>query len=578
MKKVAIIGAGPRGLYAFENLYSSYAKLSPIVDFHVTIYEKSETLGTGSAWAIDQAETNWTNIAQRALVDLHGRSQISFKNLAVPAFPKYLEWLPKDARHKSIDEPDRFPPRSTVGNYFVERFATIADVLIQEGLLTVYHSQVETIEQAENKFVVSDSQKNNEYFDEVLFAIGHQSTEDSSQLQEWENFEKRANCTLFKHPYPISQYSFDKVNEQGTNVAVRGFGLSAIDLCRAFAEIDGGRFELTDPQTHQMKYVPGSDLNLTIVPFTLEGLTCVPKPLNGAVDRAFTPSESQLDTFRSKLRSATENHQSINDIHFFVDAITNLSADIFVNLGELSYSHDYGVDVVSDKIKQWVLDKTYHDELLLDTRNTPLSQMIEYVGMATATLPVSLDYCVGQVWRHCQPTIYKELSHTQIHDDIISEIVRLDEESKRYSFGPPVDSIQQLIALANEGMLNLSYLHDPDIELTQNGWRLSFDSNTINCTVMINSVLAPPSILETDTTLVKKLLEDEMLKPIHSKLGVTTNTYGSVESQSGETLHHLTMLGRLCKGSVIGVDAILECFGTRIIDWAEAAARRLYSI
>ncbi|WP_262486210.1 hypothetical protein [Gillisia marina] len=37
----------------------------------------------------------------------------------------------------------------------------------------------------------------------------------------------------------------------------------------------------------------------------------------------------------------------------------------------------------------------------------------------------------------------------------------------------------------------------------------------------------------------------------------------------------MAVLGRLSKGSVIGVDAILECFGPRVTDWAKAAAKRV---
>jgi len=34
-------------------------------------------------------------------------------------------------------------------------------------------------------------------------------------------------------------------------------------------------------------------------------------------------------------------------------------------------------------------------------------------------------------------------------------------------------------------------------------------------------------------------------------------------------------LGRLCQGTVLGVDAILECFRLRIEDWAKGVVERL---
>ena len=42
--------------------------------------------------------------------------------------------------------------------------------------------------------------------------------------------------------------------------------------------------------------------------------------------------------------------------------------------------------------------------------------------MAVGAAPVSLDYCIGQVWRHCHPSIYKALSHSGLKDEVLADI------------------------------------------------------------------------------------------------------------------------------------------------------------
>ena len=195
--------------------------------------------------------------------------------------------------------------------------------------------------------------------------------------------------------------------------------------------------------------------------------------------------------------------------------------------------------------------------------------------MATGEIGPSLDYCVGQVWRHCQPTLYRAFSHASLPEKIIAETIALDERMKRYSYGPPVESMQQVLALAKAGILNLNYISDPNIILKELGWELASNEKSIVCNVMIDCVLNPPKLLEVNSSLVKNLLANDLIKPLHSDLGIHTRKDGSVVTEVDSGNIPMALLGRLSKGSVIGVDAILECFGQRTIDWAKGAIERL---
>jgi hypothetical protein len=190
--------------------------------------------------------------------------------------------------------------------------------------------------------------------------------------------------------------------------------------------------------------------------------------------------------------------------------------------------------------------------------------------MATATSDITLDYCIGQVWRHCQSTIYAALSHSKISDDTLTKMIAVDESMKRYAFGPPVESLQQLKALHTAGVLDLRFLNNPDIKCDTSGWRLSNGTDTLNFSVMIDAVLDAPKIKAVNSPLLMSLLGDGLLKSVHDDFGVATTPDAFVVNELDAEVP-IAMLGRLAKGTVIGVDAILECFGKRPEAWARAA-------
>lgn len=190
-----------------------------------------------------------------------------------------------------------------------------------------------------------------------------------------------------------------------------------------------------------------------------------------------------------------------------------------------------------------------------------LETLQAYVGMAVGKRAISLDYCIGQVWRHCQPSIYEELSYNVCSNNVAKEIVALDESTKRYSFGPPVESIQQLIALIKAGILNVDLVHNPDIKVTKKGWNLKKDELEHTIPIMVDSVLPSAKVDQVSSSLVKNLLTQNLIQPLDEELGIATTDKGYILSENDQELP-MALLGRLAKGTVVGVDAILECLGS----------------
>ncbi|RMA66547.1 FAD/NAD(P)-binding protein [Ulvibacter antarcticus] len=569
MKKIAIVGCGPRGLASLENLMASLAKYTSQPEVSGLIFEPEKYPGAGQVWKLDQVDSNWSNISDRALKNLEGREKIDFESFTIPKFPSYIQWMDEKYNHKLSEEVDQFPPRNIMGRYLNERFNSIYKVLETQKLYTLIKTEVKEIRTETNSLLLVDDTGKTYECDECLLSIGHQSTYDDDQIKKWKKHCENTPNILIDNPY--SKDLQTKVASHH-KVAIRGFGLAMIDVVRMLTVEKGASFT-TNEKGDKLTYIPSDNSVGKIAAFSLDGLPMVPKPLGNNVDQFFEATDAQIQGFRDTINKSLTDHKKTKDHTFLLKAFSEIAAAIFLNHPLVSTKSDE--QDIRNIIESWLDDMSFEHSLILNTKLPIVDYMMKTVAMARGTEAPSLDFCIGQVWRHLQPTMYALFSHCMLDEEVIEKIVTLDESTKRYSYGPPVKSIEQLIALANEGVLELRYARDPDIKCVENGWELSEAKNKDTYNVMIDSVLDAPKLVAIDSGLIVNLKNSDLLSPVTSNLGVDTRKDGVVILSKKNENVFLTMLGRNCKGSVLGVDAILECFGSRIEDWAEGVADRL---
>jgi len=568
--KLAIVGMGPRGLSALESLLTRVGN-APALE--VVLYEKSSMTGYGHVYDIDQPASNWANTSEQSLRKLKGRPAISVHGVDIPGFPAYAEspyfHTPHDAEETY---PDVYPARSHMGAYLKERFDTLAHALEGADWFRIKRIEVVAIKPKDNRLSLKTAGGEQFIFDEVLLTIGHQPTFHDDQLDAWIKHQlKHPGLVLCPHAYPVRSVLTRIEAPKPAIIGMRGFGLSAIDVIRSLATACGGRFEMAEHHTEALQYYPGSE-PLHIVPFTLDGLPVVPKPLHQAIDRPFAPSTEQLDLLRVQLMIGIEARP--NSHHPLLQGVIDLATDRYVDLTDKEV---IDLDAVRKAVERWVLHGDFTPDHTTDP-NLPVLEIMElHVAMAVGEKTPNLDYVIGQVWRHCQPIFNEVFSFCDLPDQVMADIIQTTERIKRYSAGPPVASIQQMILLAREGVLDLSLVHNPEITLSSNGWAIILDDRSVNTSCMINTVVDPPKLLEVRSPLVRQLLQYEAIRARHETLGIDTKSNGQVLSDLPDTDLPLYLLGRQAKGSVIGVDSIVESFGQRIDDWAEECARRMKS-
>lgn len=569
MKKIAIIGCGPRVLHSLECLLLSLSRKRDQPQINISIYEKEPYLGSGQVWNLDQPDSNWLNIADRALANLKGREKIDFSSFQIPAFPSFIRWMEDVYDHYLDEEVDAFPSRNKMGRYLNERFKSIAEVLIKQDILAINVTLVTQVKFLNHKFLVTDTSGQECEFDECLLTIGHQSTEDDSQIASWKADCEKSSKILYDNPYEsklIHQIDPD------VTVGLRGFGLAMIDIMRQLTIEKGARFKKTH-NSWKLNYLPSETSIQKIIPFSIDGLPLVPKPLGKKVDVFFKPSDLQMEEFKNKIGNSLIEASSLNNIEFLLDAFVPIAVNKFIEHPFSKVQEDQvTVEIVA---KEWLNDMSYEHDLILNTKIDTKSYITQTIEMSLGLSAVTLDYVLGQVWRHFQPTMYDLFSHCDLHDLVMAQVIALDESTKRYSYGPPVESMMQLLSLIENNIIKTDFLANPNITCKEDYWLVSKGENSVQCAVMINTVLNPPQLSEINSDLVKSLLEDDLLEPVTSDLGIATKENGTIQLSHKNDDIQLAALGRNCKGSVMGVDAILECFGDRIHKWSNDIVNRL---
>lgn len=461
-----------------------------------------------------------------------------------------------------------------MGKYLNERFESIANILLKKGLIQYVNEEVIRTDVDNELIHIYTIGGKNYRVHEAVLAIGHQPIELDDQLNSWQSrILNLDDVILFTQPYPISRILRSNVRNQH-NVIIRGFGLAMIDLLRGLSEGLNGKFKINDKNTREMIYIESGKEPKNIIPFSLDGLPMTPKPLNKKIDSKYLPSNQELKEYSDYVTRSITSNSTLTSPKFLMEAIAPIVLRVFKKL-----RHDnIGISITNEELHSliinWLNDGEYEHELILSKRISATEMMTKFVGMATGHEMVSIDFCIGHVWRHCQPTLYKLLSFAPLTDKIISEIVALDERLKRYSYGPPVDSIQQILALVKAGKVTLDLVNNPKITLKEDGWHMVKGDNSIKASVMINSVLDAPEILKVVSPLPHGLITKSVVEPIHDALGICTEKDATIVKTGNDIEPPLAVLGRLAKGTLIGVDAIAECFSNRSEYWARGVLSR----
>ena len=537
--RVAIIGVGPRGLAAAERLAHHAAQTD--IAIALTCIDTTAQFGAGPNYDPGQPDLNRLNIALRSIDIPCPR----YKGALPLSFEQWLE------HHVGVTDPEYYPARAELGNYLHQRWQMLAKTSPDPLSIKTVNTRVKEIVATKGAWELVCDPIALGPFDTVLLTLGHQTTTDA-QIEKWRTHATASGAVLMP-AYPSAAIVENAHGWKDTTVAIRGLGLSTIDVVRLLTLGQGGRFQ-TGP--NGLIYQPSGNEPHAIVPFSRDGIPPAPKPASAELDAGYDLGEQAEAHFVDAVSNIVANSLD-HPLERICDTVLDLSSPVCARF-----------ELPREAVATWLAVERAPNAHHRADRRAVRKIIAHHLAMAEGKTAPSPGYLVGQIWRKLQTALRRAFNPLTAHPTIAEEIVRFDEGMKRFSYGPPPRAMHEILALIDAGLLDLRAVNDPDIVAVENGWRLSTDVTDRVVTVMIDAVLPPPDLEATSTPLIAGLRAAGLVSPAGAKLGTLARPDGTVVDTAGRDVGGLTVLGRLATGSVIATDSVHDCFGAASDRWA----------
>ncbi|SNR28574.1 FAD/NAD(P)-binding protein [Puniceibacterium sediminis] len=530
--RIAVIGFGPRGLGALEAL----AELLPRYDHSVSVdvFDPYPKPGAGPNFDPRESRLCLLNIPNRDIA------------ISPPSFSRcgrFAEWM------GSEPDPDAFPTRPDLGRYLEARLSDLLEIGMPNT--NIIPEKVTRIEHSAEGWRLEVAGQLSMPYDEILLTLGQPKVAPDDQLAAWQDHAARSAGQVAQ-AYPANRLIQEAADWSGKVVAIRGLGLSAFDVLRALTTAQGGHF-------HDGGYRPCGREPARILPFSLDGKPPFPKPETETLDAVFEPLGSETGDFSVAIAQASKMGP---------DAARRLiNAALAPVVTRILLQNELVED--AKHVAQWL--ETEWDSPGSQETDGPYETLRFGIKLAEGTTAPTIGYTVGQIWRKWQDNIRAGFNPAETPAATAKSLVDFDEGLKRYSYGPPVSSAREMVALIKAGLVDLDLAADPEIDLTDQGWVLRKKGDLADVSVMIDAVLPSPDLSAITATLVSELNAQGQVVPLAEGLAAHTAPDGSVIDAKGGGL---CLLGRLALGSVIAVDSLHDCFGEASARWARGVVDR----
>lgn len=514
--KIAIIGAGPRGLALAERLT---AEADGAIAIH--IFDPNKSFGAGPNF--DPAESDYSLLNQPTYdVDLpnaSGKEDNSFASYA--------------AKHGGKDED--FPARSTLGKWLEERFEKLG-----KGVKTIA-SKVEKLEKSDDGWSVTTQDGKSDTFTHVVLAVAQPESEPDRAVARWHGHSEKTSAELL-NAYPSHALGTAAKKWKGKKLAIRGFGLSSLDVLRQLTLAQGGSF------TEDGYKASGKEPEAIYI-FSKDGLSMHPKPDGKDEDGKYDVTDEEKANFEEAVASALSSQPK--------DALGVIFAALNAPATRILESFDAAPR--SEAISTWL----HQEEKQPGSQHEgELTQTLEQAhGMSKGDVTPDVGYVLGQVWRKLQDSLSDIFDRTEeIADDTRKSLIVFDEGFKRYSYGPPLETFSELRKLIDSGLVKLEFVNAPTVSMTDNGWKLKNNDGEVEVDVMVDAVFPAGDLASVSDTAIGGLRDAGHLHA-NALGGAHVSPRGEVLDSHGKPVEGLFLMGRLANGSVMGVDTLKHCFG-----------------
>ncbi|SDP63529.1 FAD-NAD(P)-binding [Sulfitobacter litoralis] len=406
-RQIAIVGCGPKGLYALDSLCEA-ARREPEHRFVVHILEPSVHPGAGPVYDPRQPEVLLMNFPAGLINAWTGGRG-----------PSFLEWA---AGGPSPVDAGDYVPRARVGQYLFWSFEHVIAQAPSNVRQIRHETRVNDLQRVADRWSISPV---NITVDHVLITTGHQ-----------DGFRHGATSTLdhIPSPFPIDRRLTQTAVPPASTVRCKGFALTFIDTMLALTEGRGGVFALS---ATGYNYTPSGQEPRRIAPFSRSG-----RPMRAKVEAAlFTQPKDDAfwDERRAELSHILRGTNATFTHHIW-PAFLSFSDQVLGDTAGTSaafFTHRTETTFTPDEIRQ-------------DLR-------IGY-DIAMGRRAQDSAWALAEVWRRCYPQLINWISHREMAPDDAHHFRQIAAEMERLAFGPPAQNIGKLITLEQAGIVSFDHM------------------------------------------------------------------------------------------------------------------------
>ncbi len=549
--KTAVIGGGPKGLYALDHLITELSLSGITEPVELYWFNAADDFGSGPNYRRDQPEYLLINycIANIDAWYPYVNRSAGQLNLA--------DWIRKNKASERPVRPEDFASRALVGRYLQEVMSQIMQSRPSNLQIKLINANVSGLNYQDGFTIKTNDPANTFYADNVLLATGHCYTNSKLLSNSFVLTPSKTNdqgCYI-NNAYPLT--GLKKVEDQ-SKVGVLGLGLTFIDVVLTLTEGRGGHFD------EQNRYQSGGREPL-IYACSRNNLPILAR---GPV---YTNQGYQLFYFTGAWRQHMSALRKTRKIDFKEEILPLVEQEIqFAYYSTLLETRD--PKAIQKYLRDKPVQKQFGLQKLLfelpapeDAAGVSLSESIEYnIREAEKGELKSPLMAAAAVWRELTPIIrefYKEggligASQQFLHEELMGAFCRT-------SFGPPVDNMKKILSLINAGIICIP--QPPAHE-------------QVEVDYIVDARVGKPALAKGNASLYQQLLDDGLITPFDNdgyQPGCPDmDATGQVRNESKSQIP-LFCYGTNTEGVLLDNDSLSRTANNTGLLWAKTVIRQL---
>ena len=585
--RVGIIGLGPKGLYGLERLLANIAKMDDPVPVEIHLFNKSDSFGAGYVYDSSQPSYLMMNYVNGYI----NMWPVQDPKPIVSNPKSFVNWLEEKEGEFPEASAYTFSSRATVGKYLSEGFSDLLNACPAQVTIHKHIGEVKNIAKQEDIYHISyqDSLSGKvisiENIHNLLIATGHPCVNDP---------ESQTQPNHIDFIYPVTR-RLSQIKERSA-VAIKGMGLTFIDAVLALTEGRNGKFE--EDEKGILSYIKSGQEPSIIYPFSKSGLPMIPR------GNTFGKPDYSPFYFRSESLEYMEAWDGKYDFErqllpLIEKEFTSVYySKLFKEKGiELTLSHDFTqVEIQIESFLEKYPDTPrfdFHDFLESrlpdsDVHNATVEFIEKGILEAEIGPEESALAATAELWRHLSDFFNELYKFGGLKPQ--SQKVFLEKYAghlNRISYGPPIQNMKKILAIAKAGLIDFSFAQNPEIE-NSNGYILSNkNKQEVHADYLVDARIPKIQLHRCAGEFFGNLLENELIFPyVNRQEGrldyrpgcIAINEHGNPIDKSGLANTSITFTGTPTEGLTYDNDTLSRKRNDFVSDWAKSLVEKLSKI